>query len=110
MVEVGYRYGELTWAARDRNFGYAGYQLAKIRTAIANGLERRPRRAASAAALEAPLAEVERAIEAEDGVALDASLIRLTASCNTCHVAEDVPFITVAPPTLRLSPVLGAAG
>lgn len=109
MVEVGYRYGELTWAARDGNFGYARYQVAKIRTSITNALERRPRRAASAAAFEAPLAEVERAVEARDGAALDASLVGLTAACNTCHVAEDVAFITVAPPALRLSPVVGAA-
>lgn len=48
MVETGYRYNELYWAAQDSNWGYAEYQVLKIRTAIENGLERRPRRAKSA--------------------------------------------------------------
>lgn len=41
MVETGYRYNELYWAAEDRNWGYAQYQAQKIRTAIENGLQRR---------------------------------------------------------------------
>jgi hypothetical protein len=48
MVETGYRYNELYWAAQDSNWGYAEYQVLKIRTAVENGLERRPNRAKSA--------------------------------------------------------------
>ncbi|MBM3778712.1 MAG: hypothetical protein FJW23_10825 [Acidimicrobiia bacterium] len=49
MVETGYRFNELYWAVQDGNFGFAKYQTEKIRTALENGLERRPRRAKSAA-------------------------------------------------------------
>jgi hypothetical protein len=109
MAEVGYRYTELHWAGHDRNWGYAEYQLEKIRTAIANGLERRPRRAASAQMIDAPLASVERAIEARDPTAFDRELGVLTAACNACHQAEAVPFVTVVRPATRLSPVRGPA-
>ena len=105
MVETGYRYAELYWAGRDRNWGYAEYQLAKIETAITNGVERRPARAPSAQMLDGAILTVRQAIAAEDGVAMDAALEQLTATCNACHQVERVPFIHVAPPTVRLSPV-----
>lgn len=61
MVEVGYRYTELYWAGQDGNWPYATYQLDKIETAMANGLERRPKRAASAKMLAAGTGEVRAA-------------------------------------------------
>ena len=110
MVEVGYRYGELYWAGRDRNWGYAEYQLGKIETAIANGVERRPARAASARMSEAAVSTVRSAIERRDGAAMDGAHTTLTATCNACHQAGRVPFVTVAPPVVRLSPVQFPAG
>jgi hypothetical protein len=111
MVEVGYRYTELYWASRDRNFDYAAYHLGKIETAVANGVERRPRRAASAQMLADAILQVRSAIDKRDGPALEGALGSLTATCNACHRAEEVPFITVAPPTVRAVPVrVDAAG
>lgn len=109
MAETGYRYTELYWAGADRNWGYADYQLGKIETAIANGLERRPRRAASARMIDAPIAQTRSAIEARDAAAFDRAFEQLTATCNGCHRAEDVAFIRVVPPVTRLSAVRGAA-
>lgn len=43
MVETGYRYQELYWAGQDQNWEYADYQIEKIKIAIENGLERRPK-------------------------------------------------------------------
>src|SRR3972149_4400517 len=37
MVETGSRYTQLYWAAQDRNWGFADYQMKKIRTAVENG-------------------------------------------------------------------------
>lgn len=105
MVETGYRYSELAWAGRDRNWGYAMYQLGKIETAIARGVERRPRRAASARMLDGAVTSVRRAITARDGAAFDASFETLTATCNACHQAENVAFMWIAPPTVRTSVV-----
>lgn len=105
MAETGYRYGELYWAGEDRNWDYAAYQLAKIETAVANGLERRPKRATSAAMLPPSIERVRGAIEQKDAGAFTQSFAVLTQTCNACHVAEKVPFVHVAPPSQRHSPV-----
>jgi hypothetical protein len=107
LVETGYRYGELYWAGKDENWEYATYQLEKIETAVANGTERRPKRAASARMLEGALAPVKNAIGRRDAAGFDAAFTTLTATCNACHVAERVPFVHVELPRVRLSPVVG---
>jgi hypothetical protein len=110
MVETGYRYGELYWASRDRNWDYAAYQLRKIETAVANGVERRPLRAPSARMLDGAVAGARHAVTRRDAAALDAAFANLTAVCNACHQAEQVPFIRVQPPMVRASVVHEPAG
>jgi hypothetical protein len=105
MVETGHRYTELYWAGRDGNFEYAAYQVEKIRTAVENGVERRPKRATSAKMLEAGLLGMEEAIKARDQALFAKNFETLTVICNACHQAERVPFVTVTIPTQRLSPV-----
>lgn len=104
MVETGYRYGELYWAGQDQNWDYAKYQVEKIRTAIRNGVERRPRRAQSAQMLEGALPGVEEAIIARDPALFTERFNVLTTTCNACHQAERVPFVHVRPPSVRMSP------
>jgi hypothetical protein len=110
MLEVGHRYTELYWAGLDRNWGYAEYQLGKIETAIANGIERRPKRGPSAQMLAGPVAAVRAAISQQNSPAFDLAFATLTETCNACHRAEAVPFITVDPPATRLSPVRSSDG
>jgi hypothetical protein len=105
MVETGYRYGELHFAGQDRNWEYATYQVEKIRTAVRNGVERRPRRGPSATMLEGALAGLEDAIRAKDAARFAERFAALTAVCNACHQAERVPFMHVAPPAVRVSPL-----
>jgi len=109
MAETAYRYSELYWAGRDRNWDYADYQIGKIETAVANGVERRPRRAASARMLDGAVAPVRSAIAQRDAAAFDSAFTTLTATCNACHQAERVPFIRVQPPTVRASVVNAGA-
>jgi len=105
MAEIGYRYGELYWAGRDRNWQYAAYQAKKIQTALARGVERRPKRARSAQVLGGALPQLEEAIAASDAALFDERFRVLTQSCNACHQSENKPFIAVAPPAERHSPV-----
>lgn len=105
MVETGYRYGELYWAGRDENYDYARYQLQKIETAIARGVERRPKREPSSHVLDGPKEGLLRAINTRNHKDFDTAFAALTVACNTCHVAEKVPFVHVAPPTVRTSVV-----
>lgn len=110
MVETGQRYAELYWAGQDRNWEYARYQLDKIRIAVENGVERRPKRAASAQMLEGALPGVESAIEARDPRLFAQCFEVLTQTCNKCHEQERVPFVHVQPPSQRLSPVAYGSG
>jgi hypothetical protein len=109
MVETGYRYGELFWAGEDRNWEYATYQLEKIETTIANGIERRPKRAASAAMLAPAIARVRAAVGQQDPGAFAESFAFLTQTCNACHVAEKMAFIQIALPSERQSSVRAVA-
>lgn len=108
MVETGYRYVELYWAGADRNWDYAAYQVGKIRTTVANGVERRPLRAPSARMLDGSLDQVSTAIARRSPAAFAAAFTTLTATCNACHQVEHVPFVSVRVPTHRLSPVNAA--
>lgn len=103
MVETGYRYNELYWAAQDSNWGYAAYQAGKIRTAIENGLERRPKRAKSAETfLTIVLPAVEEAIKQQNATLLRERMGPLRSTCNSCHKDEQVEFVHVGEPQVRM--------
>ena len=104
MVETGYRYQELYWAGQDQNWQYANYQLEKIKIAIENGLERRPKRAKSAEHfLTNVLPEMKKTLEIKDTVIFNKNFQTMTINCNSCHVMEKVPFFSVQIPTERQS-------
>jgi hypothetical protein len=111
MLETGHRYVDLYWAGRDGNWAAAAYQVEKIRLAIENGLERRPKRAASAAPfLTGPLASLGEAAAARDAVLFADRFEALTTACNACHAAEKVAFFEVRPPESRVSPIRREGG
>lgn len=102
MVETGYRYTELYWAIQDGNWGYADYQVKKIRTAVEHGLERRPKRAASAETfLTLVIPALEEAIAQQDDALAQDRLITLRSTCNTCHEHEQVEFVHIGVPQVR---------
>jgi hypothetical protein len=106
MVETGYRYQELYWAGQDQNWEYAEYQLEKIKIAIANGLERRPKRAKSAQHfLTYVLPEMKKSLENKDTKIFNKNFQTMTINCNSCHAMEKVPFFSVQIPTDRQSPI-----
>lgn len=106
MIETGYRYQELYWAGQDQNWEYADYQIDKIKIAIENGLERRPKRAKSAEHfLTYVLPEMKKSIESKDTVVFNKGFQALTINCNSCHAMEKVSFFTVQTPTARQSPI-----
>jgi len=106
MIETGYRYQELYWAAQDRNWDYAKYQLEKIKVAIENGLQRRPKRAASAEHfLTVVLPGMQKIVEDKDSVNFGTNFETLTVNCNACHQKENVAYFTVKTPVERQSPI-----
>ena len=106
MVETGYRYQELYWAGQDQNWEYADYQIEKIKIAIENGLERRPKRAKSAEHfLTYVLPEIKKSIESKDKMIFNKNFQTMTINCNSCHAMEKVPFFNVQIPIERQSPI-----
>ncbi len=106
MVETGYRYQELYWAGQDKNWGYATYQVDKIKKTIENGLVRRPKRKQSAQQfLNIVLPEMKQAIAKKDTVIFNLNFDRLTNSCINCHAMEGVPSFIVTKPVNRQSPI-----
>lgn len=106
MVETGYRYQELYWAGQDENWPYAYYQLEKIRKAIRNGLERRPKRSKSATYfMTVSLPAMEKALKEKDTAVFNDKFQTLTNSCISCHAMEKVSHFTVKKPLYRPSPI-----
>lgn len=106
MIEADYRYQELFWAGKDNNWDYASYQLDKIKLTIENALQRRPKRANSAENfLQKILPEMKKSLESKDTAIVNKTFEILTLNCNSCHVAEKVPFFTVKPPIQRFSSI-----
>jgi hypothetical protein len=106
MMETGYRYTELYWAGKDKNWEYANYQLAKIKLTIEHGMERRPLRARSAQPfLQNSIPAMKAAINKKDSSVFNKNFIMFQTACNSCHIAEKVPFIQTGIPEKRLSSI-----
>jgi hypothetical protein len=112
MAEIGYRYGELIHAQKDRNWEYAKYQAEKIDLALRLALERRPKRAESSRPfLDQDLKAVLESVQGKDPVKLDGAMERLHAGCVECHRKENVLYFkgAVAIATTKL-PILEKDG
>ncbi len=106
MVETGYRYQTLYWAGQNENWEYAEYQINKIKKAINNGLERRPKRAASAEFfLSESIPAMQSAIKSNNKALFNTQFEQLTKSCNQCHQMENIPSFKVIIPTQKVSPL-----
>jgi hypothetical protein len=99
MIETAYRYKELHWAGVDENWDYARYQLEEMEETLERGFVRRPERKASAKHfLETAIPNLFKAIDGGSKEAFMQEFMVLTASCNTCHAMEEVPFMMVKIP------------
>ncbi len=106
MMEIGYRYTELFFAVRDRNWDYADYQMGKIELALKLAIERRPKRATSANAfLNEDWPAVQAGVRTRKPEPAAEAMDRLRTACMKCHVAEQVPFFSVQPPARRLTAI-----
>lgn len=102
MAEIGYRYSELHFAAKERNWEYAKYQTDKIDLTMRLALERRPKRAASSQPfLNEDIPAVKQAIESKNAAMMNRALERLTNSCIACHRSENVLYFRSTVERLR---------
>ena len=107
MVEVGERFTTFYFALKDENYDLAHYQLDKIKKAIDNGIQRRPKRKENSKTmfLESQYKIMKEALNKKDSKKIWAEYTNTKRVCNTCHVAERVPFIEVIDPQYRWQPI-----
>jgi hypothetical protein len=102
MAEIGYRYGELHYAIKEKNWEYAKYQTEKMDLTMRLALERRPKRAPSSQPfLNEDLPAVLQAIKNQDAPQMERAMERLHNSCVACHRSENVLYFRGAVERLR---------
>jgi hypothetical protein len=107
MVEVGYRFNSFYFALKDKNYPLANYQLDKIKKAISNGTERRPKREHNSKVLflKSQYKKMKEALNKENQTDIWQEFNQTKVSCNVCHIAENVAFIKVIEPQYRWQPI-----
>lgn len=106
MWENSYRYNELYWAGVDSNWDFAQYQMDHILEALEAGFIRRPEIEPSSVQFvnQASPALLQTIIAANNEEFLE-QFEAFTASCNSCHAMEEVPFIAITIPQVRFTNV-----
>ena len=98
-------HNKLWFAARERNWPLAAYELGEIKEIMGDVQEFVPtfKSLPLAEMLDAVITKeivaLEKAIEAKDLRAFTASYDKLTAACNACHQGTDNGFIVIKRPT-----------
>jgi cytochrome c556 len=107
MVEVGYRFNTFYFAIEDKNYDLAHYQWDKIKKAIENGIERRPKRKNNSESmfLNTQYKAMQDALLTKDPQQIQKAYTHTKQICNACHQAENVPFIHVTNPKYRWQPI-----
>jgi len=107
MVEVGYRFNSLYFAIKDKNYDLAQYNWDKIKKAIINGTQRRPKRKKSSEVifLDKEYKIMSDALASKDEKTIQKEYENTKELCNSCHIAERVPFIRVIDPKYRWQPI-----
>jgi hypothetical protein len=107
MVEVGYRFNSFYFAIKDKNYPLAEYQWDKIKKAIENGIERRPKRETNSKTmfLNTQYKSMKKLLVKQESKQIWEEYNRTKQTCNACHVAERVPFIEVIDPQYRWQPI-----
>ncbi|EDM29625.1 hypothetical protein LNTAR_17783 [Lentisphaera araneosa HTCC2155] len=99
MWEVDFRYKKLYEALEAKNDAYALYQLKKIKLAMSNGSERRPKRKKSYEwFFTNAIPPMEKAINEKGDTMTEFK--NFTNKCMTCHSMEGVPFMPIEQPWL----------
>ncbi len=105
MNAILIEHNKLWFAARERNWPLAAYELGEIKEIMGDVQELVPtfKSLPLAEMLDAVITKeivvLEKAIEAKDLRAFTAGYDKLTAACNACHQGTDNGFIVIKRPT-----------
>lgn len=107
MIEYGYRYSAMYYAAKGGNWDFAEYQLKEAREIQEVGETTRPKRAPDLKNFERKyLDPIGAAIQAKSFERFDAAFKDGVEGCNNCHHKHGFDFIRYALPATSPSPIL----
>jgi hypothetical protein len=108
MVEMGERYRNLYWAARQSKWAFAAYQAEEIEKLARQVQLARPARADSAQRfIDSTFPTLNRAIGDERWDSFEPAFRRMVKACMICHAKNDHAFIVLPlEPNAPTSPVL----
>ncbi len=107
MIEMGFRYQNLYWAAKQGKWAFAEYQAEEMESLVKTLMITRPKRAKTADVfLKTGFKDVEAALKARDPVRFEASFEKMRQACMTCHQQNEHAFVTLPLPKRAFSPVL----
>ncbi len=108
MFEVGERYKNLYWAAKQGQWEFANYQLEEIESLLQMVQLTRPERAATAQQfLENGIPQMQAGLKTREWDKFKAGFHELTEACMRCHAQNDHAFIVLPDePEGASSPVL----
>ena len=107
MIEVGARYQNLYWAAKQGKWDFAGYQAEEIRELIEKLQITRPKRAATAGEfLHAVYPMLPAAVKTREWKKFEAAFEKMRHECMACHGKNEVGFVQLPVPRRASSPVL----
>jgi hypothetical protein len=108
MFEVGERYKNLYWAAKQEKWEFAEYQLEEIESLVKLVKLTRPQRTASADEfLDSAIPRMEAGLATREWKTFKSSFKQLSQACMHCHAQNDHAFVVLpAEPKSASSPVL----
>jgi len=108
MLQMGERYKNLYWAAKQSKWEFAEYQLEEMEQLIETLMITRPNRAKTAMEFKnIVFPSVLNAAKTKDFDTFYAGFDKLRHACISCHAKNDHDFITLPIPRSANSPVLG---
>ena len=108
MAEMGERYQNIYWAAKQEKWEFTMYQAEEIEKLIKTLMLARPARTGSAKIFhEKVLPALNEAIEKQTWEAFEPAFKALHSECMACHAREEHAFVTIPlEPVTASSPVL----
>ena len=121
MMDVGYHFANLWFAADRQNWPLAGYYLGETRSHLKWAVRIQPTHTTKTGAkvdlngiLEAVdntfLAEMDKAIENKDAAAFKTAYHRTIEGCYACHTASEKPFLRVQVPDAPGATIISFGG
>lgn len=107
MIEMGFRYQNLYWAAKQGKWEFAAYQVEEMEDLLKTLTITRPKRAKTAEAfLKTGFKEIEPALKARDAGRFEAGFEKMRQACMSCHAQNEHAFVQLPLPKRAYSPVL----